>query len=55
MKNFTIFYEEVYGRYYTVEAENERDAKEMIIERIRAGKLDGPEECIMTHVTVDEN
>ena len=42
-----VYYEETYGNYYEIDNETkEEKAKDKLIEAIREGKEDGPDQCV---------
>lgn len=41
-----VYYEEIYGKYYDIDASTSDEATKELDYRIREGREDGPEECI---------
>lgn len=46
MKTFDVYYEESFGKWYQVEAENFNKAEDALFDLISEGKADGPDECV---------
>lgn len=54
MKKYLVDYYETYARGYLIEANSEEEAKKLLMNLIREGKLDGPEYCDTSWCEVEE-
>ena len=45
MKKFTVRYYECYEKYYEVEANSKEEAEEKLIDAVRDGSENAPEQC----------
>lgn len=46
MAKYFVDYSETYSRGYVVEASNKEEAEKKLLEGIREGKYDPPEDCV---------
>ena len=54
MKKYSVTYHETYEENYEIEANSPKEAVEILLERIREGKEDGPENCSDSWADVTE-
>lgn len=53
-KKYSVTYHETYEENYEIEANSPKEAVEILLERIREGKEDGPENCSDSWADVTE-
>ena len=54
MRKYCVTYHETYEENYEIEANSPKEAVEILLERIREGKEDGPENCSDSWADVTE-
>ena len=54
MNDYILRYFECYEKQYTVSANSEDEAKKQLLEDIRSGNLDGPDQCYDSGIEIEK-